>query len=129
MARHSGENGKVKMGGTFVGHVTNWSLNEKAMIHDQSAAEDGWDVGEAGRKNWSGSVTLRLDHAPSANQTARAGDEIALELYSEGDGSGRTYYSGTGIIEDHGVSSPYDNTTERTYSFKGNGELAIAAVA
>lgn len=126
MARHKGQFGKVKAGENFVAHVTNWSINEKAAMHDKSAAEDTWAANESGIKNWSGSLTFRLDHDASANQTMRAGDELEIELYSEGDGAGKTFYSGSVIFEDHGVASPYDNTTERTYAFIGNGELSIA---
>jgi hypothetical protein len=129
MARHKGQFGKVKAGAAFLGHLTNWSINEKAAMHDQSAAEDRWSENESGILSWSGSVTLRLDHEASANQSLRAGGSLAVEFYSEGDGSGKTYYSGNVIIEDHGLSSPFDGGTERTYSFVGTGALAIATVA
>lgn len=128
MARHKGQFGKVKAGDVFVGHVTNWSINEKAATHDHTAAGDIWETGETGVKSWSGSITLRLDHAPEANQAMRAGEGLAVELYSEGDASGKTYYSGPVLIEDHGLSVAHDATTERTYSFKGNGALSIANV-
>jgi hypothetical protein len=129
MAMHKGQNGKVSIGAAFVGHLTNWSINEKAALHDQTAAEDAWGVSEAGIKTWSGSITMRLDHETDGNQLLRAGATLALELYSEGNASGKTYYSGDAILEDHGIASPYDGNTERTFSFTGTGALAIEAVA
>lgn len=128
MARHKGQFGKVKAGDVFVGHVTNWNISEKAAMHNQSAAGDIWDLNESGIKSWSGSLTLRLDHDAAANQAMRAGDGLTVELYSEGDAVGKTYYSGPVIIEDHGLASPHDGTTERTYSFIGNGPLSVANV-
>ncbi|MEQ3631574.1 MAG: hypothetical protein ABNG97_09730 [Sulfitobacter sp.] len=128
MARHKGQNGKAKLGANFVAHLTNWSFNEKAAMHDHSAAGDAWAENEAGILSWSGSITMRLDHEDAANQTPRAGDALAVEFYSEGDASTKKYFSGNAIIEDHGASVPYDGGTERTYSVVGNGPLAVATV-
>lgn len=128
MARHSGKNGKVKAGANTIAHVTNWSIDESVNIADLTSADDTWATNDAGKKSWSGSMTFRLDHDAGSNQDLRAGDVVTLELYSEGDASGKTYYSGSAIIAQHGVASPYDNAAERTYSFTGTGALSIATV-
>lgn len=129
MARHTGKDGKVKMGANFVGGLTNWSIDESVETENLSAAEDGWDVNKPKRKNWKGEITLRADHADTAQAALRAGDELAFEGYSEGDASGKTYYSGNIIITNHGIGSPHDGAVERTYSMIGDGALASTAVA
>jgi hypothetical protein len=95
---------------------------------DLSSADEAFDDFDPLKVNWSGSITLRLDHAAGANQTLRAGDIVAFEGYSEGAATGKTFYSGDVMISSHGVSSPHDGAAERTYSIRGKGSLTIATV-
>lgn len=129
MARHDGKNGKVKLGANFIGHVTQFSVTEKAAVTDLTSADDTWEAKTSGKKSWDGSLTFRLDWDVASNQEGvRAGDELALELYTEGDASGKKYLTGTVIVSDRGVSTGYADPTELTFSFTGNGALTISAV-
>jgi hypothetical protein len=74
-------------------------------------------------------LAVRLDHEAGANQTPRAGDELEIEMYSDGSTTGKTFYSGSVIVTDHGVDLTYDGEVARKYSFIGNGALDVAEVA
>jgi len=128
MARHSGKNGKVKLGADFVAGVVSWDVEEKVSTTDLTAMLDAWKDHDTTLKEWSGSVTLRLDHDAAAMQTLRAGDVVAVELYSEGDATGKTFFSGSATIESHGIDASFDGEVSRKYSIMGKGALSIETV-
>lgn len=129
MGRHTGKNGKVKFGSNFVGALTGFDINVASDTVDLTAAEDEWKENEGTYKSWSGTVSLRLDHADAAQAASNAGDTIAFEGYTEGDTTGRTYFSGNIILTGADVSAPYDADVGRTYRFIGDGALTEAVVA
>lgn len=128
MARHSGKNGMVNVGADTVIALTGWTIEETASNVDLTAAGDTWETHETTYKAWSGTISMNADHT-AAGQTLRAGDSVAFEGYTEGDATGKTFFSGTITVESHSVDSPYDGTVTRSYNFTGNGALSVAAVA
>ena len=128
MARHNGSGGIVKHGTAVLDGLTNWTIDETVDRSDSSAAGDTWKDHVTGLKGWSGTIDLRLDHDIAANQTLRAGDPVALELYSEGDATGKSFFQGQATITDVGVQSPHNDVVSRRYSFEGKGALSITTV-
>lgn len=128
MARHTGKNGKVKNGTSVIDGLVSFDITEKVGTQDLSAAGDPWRSHDTTIKEWSGSITLRLDHAAAANQILRAGDSIGFEGYTEGDAAGKTYLSGTATVTDHGVEVSFEGEVARKYSIMGNGALDVAVV-
>ena len=126
MARHSGKNGIVKFGGTAVGSLVSWDIEETSGEVDLTAAGDTWETHDTTYKSWSGSVTVRLDHEAAGNQTPRAGDTVAFNGYTEGDAVGKKYFSGNATVVSHTADSPHDGPVMRTYRLKGNGALTVA---
>jgi len=127
MARHSGKNGKVKMGTDFVAALTGWDIDEQAETHDTTSMGDTSDNHVVGFSSWSGSIKMNADHG-SDGQDVRAGDELAFEGYSEGDGAGKTYYSGNISVTGLKLQTEVKGTVTREYSFQGNGDLTVATV-
>lgn len=130
MARHSGKNGMVKFdAGTqvTVTALTGWDIEESMSTSDTTAAFDDWESHDVTQKAWKGSIKMNADHG-SDGQTLRAGDQLEFEGYTEGDGVGKTFYSGLVTIESHGIDSSYNGTVTRSYSIKGQGPLSIATV-
>ena len=128
MARHSGKNGVVMFNDVQIGFVTNWSINESEGSADLTAAGDIWEDHDGTQKNWTAEVEMRLDHATGSNQTFRAGDVFDLQLYSEGDGAGRTFFEGSARLSEHSADSPYSVAVTRSYSFQGKGPLSVEVV-
>lgn len=127
MARHTGKNGTVKVGGTDIAGLVSFDITEEISVEDITAAGDTWEDHDTTLKKWSGSITMRLDHA-GTGQDLRAGDEIAFQGYTEGDASGKTYLSGTATVTSHGITHEYKSTVERSYSIVGKGALSSATV-
>ena len=128
MTRHVGNNGKVTLASGAVAGLDSFDITEPAATHDLSAAGDPWEVHGGGLKKWEGSITMKADHG-ATGQDLRAGDSVAFQGYTEGDATGKTFYSGTATITSHGLNSPKDGAVVRTYSIMGNGALAIATVS
>lgn len=128
MARHSGKNGIAKLGGTAVLALTGWDFEESVGDVDLSGAGDGWADHDTTIKSWTGNINVNADYAAGSGQDIRAGDEIGVEFYSEGDASGKTYWSGTCTVTSNGVDSPFDGAVTRKFSVKGKGALTSATV-
>ena len=109
MSRHSGKNGRVKVATEVVAHLVSWSFEESANTVDLGSADDEFAEFDSTTKQWTGSMSFRLDHDAAARQTIRAGDVVAVEFYSEGDASGKTYWSGNAVVTSHGVESAHDD--------------------
>lgn len=128
MARHSGKNGLVKHGANSVSGLVSWDLEEVTGDVGLTAAGDTWESHDPTYKGWSGSITLRKDDDVASNQSLRAGDVVSLSLYTEGDSTGKKFFSGSATIVSHGVGSPHDSDVNRSYRFKGNGALTESTV-
>ncbi|GAA5073482.1 hypothetical protein N0B44_15585 [Roseibacterium beibuensis] len=129
MARHNGIASLVKHDDNVLDGHTTFSVTEEAATHDTSAARDAWEDHTAGLKKWSGEMEMHADFDAAANQTLRAGDVIAFEGYSEGDGTGKTYYSGSATVTSVGIQVPFNDGVKRTYSIQGKGALSVATVS
>jgi hypothetical protein len=128
MARHSGKNGVVKLGGDAVVALTGWDIEESVSTTETTACGDTSKQHDSLIPGWSGSIKMNADHGADGHNL-RAGASLAFEGYTEGDASGKTYYSGTITLTSSGVDSPYDGTVTTSYSFEGNGDLDIATVS
>ena len=128
MARHSGKNGVIKVGGTAVGDVIDFDFETTAAEIDTSALNDGWDTVEAGSLSWSGNCTVRFNTADVQQQLIIAGAALAMELYTESDASGKEYFSGATIITNAGHTVQRNTAVDKKFTFKGNGPLDAATV-
>lgn len=129
MGRHSGKNAVVKNGTDVIGGLVSFDIEETIGEVELGAATDDWSDHDTTLKGWTLSLQFRLDHDAAANQGLRAGDVIAFEGYTEGDASGKTYWSGNATVLSHKIATSYDGETVREFSLKGKGALASAAVA
>ncbi|UWQ77608.1 hypothetical protein K3725_09760 [Leisingera sp. S132] len=129
MARHTLKNAVTKLGGNVIDGLRQVDIEETVGDVDLTAAGDTWQDHDTTIPGWTASLSYLADHAAGANQTLRAGDVVTFEGYTEGDGSGKTYYSGTVSILSQKVGGSHDGEATREYSAKGKGALNIAAVA
>ncbi|WP_273281076.1 hypothetical protein [Pseudooceanicola atlanticus] len=129
MARHILKNAVVTLGGTAIDGVRQMEIEETVSDVDLTAAGDSWQDHDTGIPGWTATLTVLLDHEAGANQTLRAGDVLDFEGYTEGDASGKTYWSGSVSILSHKLGGSYDGEGTRDYSCKGKGALASATVA
>lgn len=129
MGRHSGNNGVVRVGSNAIGGLVGWDISETAGTIDTTAIGDLAKEKVADIPEWKGSIKMNADYDAGANQTLRAGDTIAFEGYSEGNTTGKTYYSGQAIVTSNGKDVPFGGVVTRQYDFEGTGVLTVAVVA
>jgi len=125
MARHNGDGMIIQYGtpGTVVQYPVSFSIEETAATYDQTAAGEAWETHNVGKKSWSGTIELRLDDAAEANQGLRAGEKITFTGYSDGDESGKTFYTGEATLVSVSMNVQQSDTVGRTWNITGNGPL------
>jgi len=87
MARITGKDGKVKLGGVEVARITNWSIDTKIDIVDATAMQDAWHQKLSTFKSWTGSVEGVWENDGSNKQfwdTFLTAATATLELYPVG---------------------------------------------
>ena len=128
MARHNLKNMVVKNGADVIDGVRSLEIEETVSDVDLTAAGDAWQDHDTGIPGWTASMMVLLDHESAANQTLRAGDVITFSGYTEGDASGKTYWSGSASVLSHKLGGSFDGEATRDYSLKGKGALSSATV-
>lgn len=128
MARHSGKNGIVKVGAAVVGDLVDFDFEQSAAEVDVSAINDGWDDFEAGSKSWAGNLTVRFNVDDATQQLLQVGETLALQLFTDGDASGKTNFSGNAVILTAGQGISRNAAVDKKVTFKGRGALTEAAV-
>ena len=135
MATHVGKEGSVYVGANQVAEVVSFELVETADVEatEDTALGDEWKTFKSGsdvEKQWSGSIVCHWDETDTNGQEAMTNAaSVTLNLYVEGNSSGDTYYTGTAIINEIGVSVTNNRAiTGRTFAFIGSGALSQTTV-
>jgi len=129
MANHRGADGVVKVGTSAVAEVRSFEISEKADTIDDTVMGDTAKSFQVGLTEWEGTITCFWDETDTTGQGAlTVGASVTLNLYPEGDQVGDTYFTGTAVITEAGLSTSFDGMVERTFSVKGQGALTTATV-
>lgn len=130
MTTHHGKGGKVKLGANTVAHVRNFSYTENVPTADSTGMGDSSQTHNVGIPGWNGKLDCWYDPTDTNGQVALSiGASVALELYTDGDASGKNYVTGTATIESIANNADMGSTVEVSFTFKGNGDLTHTAVA
>lgn len=118
MARYTGNDGVVTVGGTAVANIRTWDLNIAGDEIDVPAMGDTARVRLAGKPNVSGSVTVWWDPADAGQLLLVQGDSVALELRPRGTGSTLPEFTlATARILSENYRVPVDAGMEAEWSF------------
>lgn len=129
MARHTGKEGSITVGGTAVGEITDFSFEERAATIDNRALGLTWDEHTVGSKSWDGTANAQIDPADAGQAALTNGAAVALVLYVEGTSSGKRRYSGNVSVTSLGVGVAGNNEHSTVaFAFKGDGALTIDTV-
>lgn len=128
MGTTHGSNGVCQFGSDAIGELTAWTLTESIDTVDDGATGDTWKTHLTGRKEWSGSITVRMDKDDTAQAAMTVGASGTLSFYPEGDGSGASYKTGTATITEVGERLDFDGVVEQSFNITGNGALSVATV-
>lgn len=129
MTTYSGQNGTVSAGGSAVGEVTSFSVEETGDTLEDTAMGDEWRTNKPGLKSWSGSLEARLDPADTGQNAMEVGDSVALLLYPSGNTSGHRSISGTATVTGRTEGAEMEGIVALSLSFQGNGALTKTTVS
>lgn len=127
MATFTGNQGDLTVGGSVLGEVTQWEINEAIGTASNSSKGDAWDTHASGRKSWTASVTAFFDQAATAQSSCVIGASLSFVFRPDGTGATATF-TGTGTITGRQVVSPEDpaGTCTLAITVLGNGALTEA---
>ncbi|WP_420578783.1 hypothetical protein [Oceaniradius stylonematis] len=129
MSKSHGKNGRVKVSATLVAETRAWTLQENVPVQDATAQGDSWQEHLTGIPGWTANVTCYYDPADANGQEAfTIGASVDVEFYTDGDGTGKTYKSGTATVIDRGQESPVDGNNMLEIGLQGNGALTQSTV-
>lgn len=117
----SGKNGKVKVSGSPLGHITKWDLTLKSTNPEYRSSSTGGATGRvAGNTDFSGTFESLVN--TDAGFSLSRGDYVTLELHI--DGSGSNYYECPAIIDEikPAVDIEGAGPIKLSCSFSANGD-------
>lgn len=135
MATLKGISGIVMIGTDAVAEVQSWSMSRSAEETDTSIINATAKRTETGAVEASGSISCYFDDGDSTGQEAfetafNANTSVALNLYTDTNTTGTTYYSLSAVISsveiDNGGAT---GRVTRNFSWKGVSAVTINTVA
>ena len=130
MATFIGNAGVVKVGANVIAEVLDFSIDETANTVDDTVLGDTASTHLSGLNSWSGSINCYWDDTDTNGQVALTiGASVTLALGPEGLTTGDAEYSGTATITGISRAVANDSTVTQSFTFTGNGVLAIGTAS
>lgn len=129
MATHTAASGVIKVGSNAVAEVTGYSIEYMSDTVEDTVIGDSARTYLPTLKSFTASIDAFWDEADTNGQVALVvGTSITFSIYPEGDSSGDTYYTGTGIITGRTISSSVGEMITASFSVQGSGDLTPTTV-
>lgn len=129
MATHTGSEGLIKIGANTLGELRSYSLETTGDTIEDTTMGDSARTYKTGLTSWTGTASLYMDEADTAQIALTVGSEITVAFYFEGNQTGDKYYTGTAIVTGKSVSGSFDGLVESEISFQGTGTLSLSTAA
>ena len=129
MATHTGSEGLIKIGANTLGELRSYSLETTGDTIEDTTMGDSARTYKTGLTSWTGTASLYMDEADTAQIALTVGSEITVAFYFEGNQTGDKYYTGTAIVTGKSVSASFDGLVESEISFQGTGTLSLSTAA
>lgn len=126
MATYKGSDGVVTIGGTTVGEIRSFSVEESADTIEDTAMGDSSRTYKSSLKSFTASIDALFDNDDGGQDALSIGAEVACIFRSQGTGSTNMERSGTGIVTGVSINQSYDGLVETSFTLQGTGALAIA---
>lgn len=133
MARITGKNGQVKLGGTVIASIDDWTIDAKIPVADATAMGDQFHVKLSLIREWSATMKLKWEPGVASN-FAVFGSAFALATTDGGNQSGKVtldFYPDAGATEkfsgdafiDFALKAPVGGVVESDCKAVGTGAL------
>ncbi len=129
MATHTAANGVIKVGSNAVAEVTGYSIEYTSDTVEDTVIGDSARTYLPTLKSFTASLDAMWDETDTNGQLALVmGTTVTFSIYPEGDSSGDTYYTGSGIITGRTVSTSVGEMITANFSIQGTGDLTETTV-
>ena len=128
MATHVGTSGLVKVGGTTVGEVIGFSIDETQDTVEDTTLTESTKSDKVLRGDATATVEFQVDKKEMCQEELNVGTQATLELDPEGADSGDKYYSGSGIVTGASIAVTLDGIISRTFNFQISGGISHLSV-
>ena len=129
MATHTGSEGLIKIGSDTIGELRSYSLETTADTIEDSSMGDSARTYKTGLTSFTGTASVYMDEADTAQIALTVGSSITLSFYFEGATAGDKYYTGTALVTGKSVSASFDGLVESEISFQGTGTLSLSTAS
>jgi hypothetical protein len=128
MATFSGSAGVVKAGGSAIGEIRSFTVDQTGDTVEDTAMGDSTRSFKATLNTFTASIDALFDENDTAQIAMTIGTELAFLFQPEGSGSGAYQLSGSGIVTGISQSQSFDGLVERSFTVQGTGALTIGTV-
>lgn len=129
MANHTGSEGVVKVAGSTIAELRNWSISEVADMLEDTSMGDTAKTFKSSLTSGTGSLDCWWDETDTNGQEAMTvGASVALVLYPEGDTGGDVTITVTALISERSISAAHDGIVEGTFAFQCTGAITYSTV-
>jgi hypothetical protein len=129
MATHTAANGVIKVGSNAVAEVTGFSIEYNSDTVEDTVIGDTARTYIATLKSFTASLDAFWDETDTNGQGALTiGSSVTFAVYPEGDATGDTYYTGSGIITGRTISSSTGEMITASFTVQGSGDLTETTV-
>ena len=129
MATHTGSEGLIKIGSDTIGELRSYSLETTADTIEDSSMGDSARTYKTGLTSFTGTASVYMDEADTAQIALTVGSSITISFYFEGATAGDKYYTGTALVTGKSVSASFDGLVESEISFQGTGTLSLSTAS
>lgn len=129
MATFSGSAGVVKAGGTAIGEIRSFTVDQTSDTVEDTAMGDATRSFKATLKSFTASVDALFDDTNAVQESMVVGAELAFLFQPEGSSTGKYQLSGDGIITGISQSQSFDGLVERSFTVQGTGALTIGTAS
>ena len=129
MATHTGSEGLLKIGSDTIGELRSYSLETTSDTIEDTSMGDSARTFKTGLTAFTGTASVYMDEADTAQIALTVGSSITLSFYFEGATAGDKYYTGTALVTGKSVSASFDGLVESEISFQGTGTLSLSTAS
>lgn len=131
--KYAGKNGVVKVdssGGApaALSNIVSINITESVNTIPCGAMGESFEEFKAGKASWQGNIAVRKDSGDAKQQLMRAGTEIDIEAYVEGETSGLEKLTGTALVTSRGIECEVDGVNALQFDIQGTGTLTLDTV-
>ncbi len=130
MAKYKGCEGVVIVDTDQILELSGFSIDQAVSAVDASVLGKG-GVKEVlpGQSSWSGSIDVFYDPDDAGIIALVPGKMVVVEFYPAGQTSGRSQYTGTGLVTSISTPVETDGMIKQSFSIEGSGALIVTQTA